>query len=112
MYLVNSISCPERFTDHKDTAVSRSRSALVNIRNNQFFVFDKPVHTLSNHTESFLDRSQRPSDSHYFTHQTFILEPNPPGLHRGIFPNPSEEFYKPHNPGRFKESRWFWLRSC
>ena len=68
MYLINCVSGTECFRYYKNTFIGRLTKCFVNIRDNQFFVFHKSVHSLSYHTKTFLDRFfKSTTDSHYFT---------------------------------------------
>ena len=68
MYLIDCVSGTECFRYYKNTFIGRLTKCFVNIRDNQFFVFHKSVHSLSYHTKTFLDRFfKSTTDSHYFT---------------------------------------------
>ena len=67
--------------DHEDTLVCRLAQGCVDIGNLQFLVLHESVHTLSDHTESFLDGLFKgTSDSHHLTHRLhrrpqFLIDP-------------------------------------
>ena len=68
MYLVNGITSPESLTDNEDTTIGRFSQSLINIWKNQFLIFYKAMHALSDHTKSFLNGFfKSTSDSHDFT---------------------------------------------
>ena len=57
-----------RFGDDEDTLVGRFTKSRVDIGDFQLFVLDKAVHTLTDHTKSFLNSLlESPSDSHHLT---------------------------------------------
>ena len=67
--------------DHEDTLVCRLAQGCVDIGNLQFLVLHESVHSLSDHTESFLDGLFKgTSDSHHLTHRLhrrpqFLIDP-------------------------------------
>ena len=70
MDLIDRITSAESLTDNEDTTIGRLSQGLINIRNNQFLIFYKAVHALTNHTETFLDGFLKgSSDSHDFTNR-------------------------------------------
>jgi len=54
MNLINCISSPKCFRNNEYTTISRFSKCLIYIWNHQFFVFDKAMHSLANHTKTFL----------------------------------------------------------
>ena len=55
MYLIDGIPCTHGFADHEYPLIRRFMQCLVDIRNNQIFIFNESMHSLTNHTESFLN---------------------------------------------------------
>ena len=70
MDLVDRVTGAESLADDEDTAVGRLVQRLVDIGNDQFFVFHEAVHTLADHAETFLDRLfESTSDRHHLSYR-------------------------------------------
>ena len=70
MYLVNSVTRTHSLRDYEDTFVGRFAESLVDIIDNKLLVFNETVHSLTNHTETFLDSFfESTSDSHHLTYR-------------------------------------------
>ncbi len=70
VYLFHGIAGPESFADDKDASVGGFAQGLVDVRNLQFFVFDKTVHALTYHAQALLDGFFEGSAyGHYFAHR-------------------------------------------
>ncbi len=70
MHLIDGISCPESFRNYKNTFIGRFAQCLIEIRNNQFLVFYKAMHSLSDHAQSLLNSFfKSTSDGHHFPYR-------------------------------------------
>ena len=70
MDLVDRVTGTEGLADDKDTAVSRLVQRLVDVGNDQLFVFHEAMHTLSDHAETFLDRFfEGTADRHHLSYR-------------------------------------------
>ena len=70
VHLIDGVASAKRFRDHENTFIGRFAQGFINVGNNQFFVLHKTMHSLSDHTKTFLDSFfKSASDSHHFTHR-------------------------------------------
>ena len=70
MDLVNRIAGTESLAYYEDTMVCRLIQRLVDIRDEQLFVFHKAVHTLTDHTQTFLNSLFKcAADSHHLSYR-------------------------------------------
>ena len=70
MYLVYGVTGAHGFADDEDAFVGRFVQSFVDVVDDQFFIFDEPVHTLAYHAEAFLyGFFESAAYGHHFSHR-------------------------------------------
>ena len=68
--LVDGVALMHSLRDDEHTLVGRLAQSCVDIVNLKFLILYEAMHTLTNHTKTFLDSFfKSASDSHHFTHR-------------------------------------------